>query len=74
MAADLRPSQDGNSFMWIPGGAVRLTQGAEERASANLDESIEKTGAPNGASEVQAGSSLNVEWTISSTRFRRSSC
>jgi NADH-quinone oxidoreductase subunit L len=66
-------SQDGNSFTWIPGGAVRLTQGSEERSSAKPDEAIEKTGASNpaeretvkasGASEVQAGSSLNVEWS-----------
>jgi NADH-quinone oxidoreductase subunit L len=67
-------SQDGNSFTWIPGGPVRLTQGAEERVSANRDEAIETTGASTpaeqkeavrlaGASHVQEGSALNVEWS-----------
>ncbi|HEV7682897.1 MAG TPA: NADH-quinone oxidoreductase subunit L [Pyrinomonadaceae bacterium] len=63
-------SQDGNSFTWIPGGAVRLTLGAEERANSRLQNDAEKrrldTGvsAPTGhAAESQEGSSLNVEWS-----------
>ena len=29
-------SQDGNSFTWIPGGAVRLTQGSEQRMNVKI--------------------------------------
>src|SRR5258705_13591753 len=35
-------SQDGNSFTWIPGGAVRMTQGSNERMSLKLQEEAEK--------------------------------
>src|SRR6476469_7076952 len=34
-------SQDVNSFTWIPGGPVRLTQGAEERATTRLQQDAE---------------------------------
>ena len=63
-------SQDGNSFTWIPGGAVRLTQGAEERANTRLQEGAEKNGSVErgspahlGGGESQEGSTLNVEWS-----------
>src|SRR6185295_289123 len=35
-------SQDGNSFTWIPGGPVRLTQGAAERGSIAAAEEAQK--------------------------------
>src|SRR5882762_6772237 len=67
-------SQDGAfKFTWIPGGAVRLTQGSQERMSIKLEEEAEKKRAslpPEqrnqpilvGASEEPTGSVLNVEW------------
>ncbi len=33
-------SQDGNSFTWIPGGAVRLTQGSEQRMNVKIQEEV----------------------------------
>jgi NADH-quinone oxidoreductase subunit L len=67
-------SQDGNSFTWIPGGAVRLTQGSQERLSLKLQEEAEKKRAALPAeqrnqpvlvtaSEETRGSVLNVEWS-----------
>jgi len=53
-------SQDGNSFIWIPGGAVRLTEGAAERLQGKVRE-----GEPNRTpqAEGQQGSILNIEWS-----------
>ena len=55
-------SQDGNSFTWIPGGAVRLTQGSEERAKikppGQRSQSI-----PGRSGDSTLGSVLNVEWS-----------
>ena len=68
-------SQDGAfSFTWIPGGAVRLTQGSHERLSIKLQEEAAKKRAalpPEqrdspvlvGGSEEQTSSVLNVEWS-----------
>jgi NADH-quinone oxidoreductase subunit L len=67
-------SQDGNSFTWIPGGAVRLTQGTEERMSVaspvegqHAPAQTEQTGNLQQRREVvgdgQLGSVLNVEWS-----------
>ena len=68
-------SQDGAfSFTWIPGGAVRLTQGSRERLSIKLQEEAAKKLAalpPEqrghsvlvGGSEEQGSSVLNVEWS-----------
>jgi len=67
-------SQDGNSFTWIPGGAVRLTQGSEERLSVAATEegrhtpaqtTTEQTTSPGRVvvGESQRGSVLNVEWS-----------
>jgi len=68
-------SQDGNSFTWIPGGAVRLTQGSEQRTSIKLQEEAEKKRASlppeqrnepilvGGVSDSSQGSVLNVEWS-----------
>ena len=67
-------SQDGNSFTWIPGGAVRLTQGSEERLSVaatgeghtRAQATTEQTTNPQQgrvAGESQHGSVLNVEWS-----------
>ena len=67
-------SQDGNSFTWIPGGAVRLTQGSEERMSVAATEEGQHTPAQTeqtgtlkqgrvAVSESQQGSVLNVEWS-----------
>jgi NADH-quinone oxidoreductase subunit L len=47
-------SRDGNSFTWIPGGAVRLTQGGAERGSAPAGQR---------GGETSSGSVLNVEWS-----------
>jgi len=62
------------SFLWIPGGAVRLTQGSNERLSLKLQEEAEKTRAtlPESerhspvlvtASDEARSSVLNVEWS-----------
>jgi NADH-quinone oxidoreductase subunit L len=62
------------SFLWIPGGAVRLTEGSSERMSLKLQEEAEKQRAalPPGerdhpilvsASPENRGSVLNVEWS-----------
>ncbi|MEA2205028.1 MAG: NADH-quinone oxidoreductase subunit [Blastocatellia bacterium] len=62
------------SFLWIPGGAVRLTEGSSERMSLKLQEEAEKQRAalPAGerghpilatASPENRGSVLNVEWS-----------
>src|SRR6267143_1798686 len=68
-------SQDGAfSFTWIPGGAVRLTEGGRERLSKKLnEEAVKKRAAlpPEqrngpvlvGGSEEVTGSVLNVEWS-----------
>ena len=66
-------SQDGNSFTWIPGGAVRITQGANERSAiqqegqekkqASLPVEPGRQSAQVGASEAARGSVLNVEWS-----------
>src|SRR6266850_258052 len=66
-------SQDGAfSFTWIPGGAVRLTQGSHERLGIKLQEEAAKQraelehGAPaslDGGGVAQTGSVLNVEWS-----------
>jgi NADH-quinone oxidoreductase subunit L len=50
-------SQDGNSFTWIPGGAVRITQGEIERAP------LIGSGAFVAEGEVPPSSLLNVEWS-----------
>jgi len=67
-------SQDGNSFTWIPGGAVRITQGLEERLSVAEERehtpaktTSEQTTSPQqgrvAVGESQQGSVLNVEWS-----------
>jgi NADH-quinone oxidoreductase subunit L len=63
-------SQDGNSFTWIPGGAVRLTQGSEERMSVAATEEgqhppaqTEQPGNRVVVGESRQGSVLNVEWS-----------
>jgi NADH-quinone oxidoreductase subunit L len=68
-------SQDGAfKFTWIPGGAVRLTQGSQERLSVKLDEEAakklaalppEQRGQPLlvGAVEEPRSSVLDVEWS-----------
>src|SRR6476659_5118910 len=70
-------SQDGNSFTWIPGGAVRITQGSSERSSIAAAEENQKKLAeiPPGQrtnpqlvaaaipNEGQRGSVLNGEWS-----------
>ncbi|HYM99562.1 MAG TPA: NADH-quinone oxidoreductase subunit L, partial [Aestuariivirgaceae bacterium] len=68
-------SQDGAfSFTWIPGGAVRLTQGSHERLGIKLQEEAAKKRAalpPEqrhqpvlvGGSEEESGSVLSVEWS-----------
>ncbi len=69
--------QDGNSFTWIPGGAVRLTQGSRERTSIAAGEEgrrkleqippEQRTNpqliAVAVPAEGQQGSMLNVEWS-----------
>src|SRR5256884_942726 len=68
-------SQDGAfSFTWIPGGAVRLTQGLEQRANIKVLEEVEKRRAALpleqrnqpvlvGVSGGSGSSVLNVEWS-----------
>src|SRR6266446_5738552 len=67
-------SQDGAGFNWIPGGAVRATQGAEARRSIAMEEEVKKKiaelppGAPRfqsipGASDQPRSSVLNIEWS-----------
>jgi len=68
-------SQDGAfKFSWIPGGAVRITQGSQERLSIKLQEEAEKQRASLPAeqrgqpllvtaSEGASGSVLDVEWS-----------
>ncbi len=50
-------SKDGNSFTWIPGGAVRITQGKAERAT------LIGPGAFLAEAETPPSSLLNVEWS-----------
>jgi NADH-quinone oxidoreductase subunit L len=68
-------SQDGAfSFTWIPGGAVRLTEGSRERLGIKLQEEVAKKRAalpPEqrnkpvlvGGREETSSSILNVEWS-----------
>ena len=67
-------SQDGMKFTWIPGGAVRITQGSQERLSARVDEGAEKKLASlppaqgdrpilMGVIQEPRGSVLEVEWS-----------
>jgi NADH-quinone oxidoreductase subunit L len=68
-------SQDGAfKFSWIPGGAVRLTQGSRERLSIKLNEEAEKKRAalpaeqrnepiPVGGTQEEGSSVLDVEWS-----------
>jgi NADH-quinone oxidoreductase subunit L len=68
-------SEDGAfKFTWIPGGAVRLTQGSHERLANNLQEEAaakraalppEQRNQPVlvGATEETGGSVLDVEWS-----------
>ncbi|MGH9932467.1 MAG: NADH-quinone oxidoreductase subunit L [Pyrinomonadaceae bacterium] len=69
-------SQDGAfKFDWIPGGAVRLTQGTEARTSITPQEEVKKSRSPfssaeqgnqthpGSAGESERGSVLNVEWS-----------
>jgi NADH-quinone oxidoreductase subunit L len=64
-------SQDGNSYNWIPGGPVRLSQGEAERTSAGLiadsetsrvDTAGPERGGPE-AGKIEAKPVLNVEWS-----------
>src|SRR5687767_9474264 len=62
-------------FTWIPGGAVRLTQGSEQRLNASLEEESQKLQASTPeehtepragavvASEGQRGALLDIEWS-----------
>ncbi|HEX8890230.1 MAG TPA: NADH-quinone oxidoreductase subunit L [Pyrinomonadaceae bacterium] len=62
-------SEDGAySYIWIPGGAVEITQGEQERAQAETNRQLE--GAKPGEariigtkSESPHGSLLNIEWS-----------
>ena len=68
-------SQDGAfKFSWIPGGAVRLTQGSRERLSIKLNEEAEKKRAALpaekrnepilvGGTQEEGSSVLDVEWS-----------
>ncbi|MCM3871687.1 MAG: NADH-quinone oxidoreductase subunit L [Pyrinomonadaceae bacterium] len=69
-------SQDGASFTWIPGGAVNITQGSEERMSGAMEEESRRKLAeipPEQRTNPQAilvsgvvqprSSILNVEWS-----------
>ena len=68
-------SQDGAfKYIWIPGGAVRLTQGLEQRANIKVLEEVEKRRAALpleqrnqpvlvGVSGGSGSSVLNVEWS-----------
>src|SRR5882724_6245591 len=67
-------SQDGMKFTWIPGGAVRITQGSRERLITKLNEEAqeklallppEQRNRPMlvGASEAPRSSVLDVEWS-----------
>jgi NADH-quinone oxidoreductase subunit L len=55
-------SEDGAfSFTWIPGGAVRITAGAAERAASNSEAS--QSPLPKTVSQAPLSSDLNVEWS-----------
>jgi NADH-quinone oxidoreductase subunit L len=62
-------SEDGAySYIWIPGGAVEITQGEQERAQAETDRQLE--GAKPGEARITStksesphGSLLNIEWS-----------
>jgi NADH-quinone oxidoreductase subunit L len=69
-------SQDGASFTWIPGGAVNITQGSDERRTIAREEAIKKRVAEMspeesgkfqsilvGSVEGPRSSTLNVEWS-----------
>jgi NADH-quinone oxidoreductase subunit L len=67
-------SKDGNSFTWIPGGAVRISQGSAERTSVKLEEEAARRRAelpPEQrnqpilvtATDTTSGAVLNVEWS-----------
>jgi len=71
-------SQDGASYSWIPGGAVRVTQGGEARSSASAHEQESKADSahppeaplphaeitePKGIGSEPSGSILDVEWS-----------
>ncbi len=71
-------SQDGNSYSWIPGGAVRFTQGGNARTVAAVQEEARKEFAElsteqregqatvsvlRGVNEVEGASLLDVEWS-----------
>src|SRR5882724_1708797 len=69
-------SKDGNSFNWIPGGAVNINLGSEARQSVELDRELQKKLAamtPEQRAEPQAitvvtvdsprSSLLNIEWS-----------
>src|SRR6266851_5808832 len=67
-------SQDGIKFSWIPGGAVRITQGSHERLVIKLEKEVQKKLAelpPEqrnqpilvGASDEPRSSVLDVEWS-----------
>jgi NADH-quinone oxidoreductase subunit L len=69
-------SQDGNSFTWIPGGAVNITQGSDARSEIARDEALKKRIAEMspeergrsqhilvGSVDSPRSSVLNVEWS-----------
>ena len=53
-------SEDGFSFTWIPGGAVRLTAGAAERDASSYEH---PTQLPTTVYQAPLSSELNVEWS-----------
>jgi len=69
-------SQDGFSFNWIPGGAVRVNQGSEARIQVELQKNLEERlaamtpeersqtkGIIVGASDSPRSALLNIEWS-----------
>src|ERR1051325_3114166 len=69
-------SQDGFSFNWIPGGAVRVNQGSEARIRIELQKNLEERlaamtpeersqtkGIIVGASDSPRAALLNIEWS-----------